>query len=127
MQKKERYVHICMYALRIATCIYCMYICVDIIMCMYVCSLFTFSVQNMHICDYYLLHSRIFNYKQYLNFSELLQLLKFVLLLIYFMGNFRCYKTHNTVYICMYVCTYHISVHYTRVSTHTCYLHPFTY
>ena len=39
---------------------------------------------NAHMC---------INYKQESYFSELLQLLKYVSILIYFMGKFRCYKT----------------------------------
>ena len=43
------------------------------------------------------------NYMQELYFSKLLQSLTFVLLLIHFVGDFRCYKlTHYTVILNSY-------------------------
>ena len=75
----------------------------------HICSLYTFNflykICAYEIVIYYTAEIFIYtNCKQYLNFSELLQLLKFVSLLIYFMGNFRCYKNPLCgIHVCMYV------------------------
>ena len=98
----------------------CIYICADITYAVYLHLIFCTKFVHVRLLSITQLKF-LFNCKRYLNSSELLQLLKFVSLLIYFMGNFRCYK--SLLYgIHMYVrtvCTYHNYMSASHKSIHT--------